>query len=83
MTGSTIKLREKKREYPPRPVRLTLPGDLDSELDAYRRLYADAHGREIALSDLIIEILTQFLESDRDFQRWKRGVGAARDPDAD
>ena len=68
----TIKLGPQAAELPERKVRLRLPGQLAAELDAYRALYAEAHGHEIDLAALIEAILVQFLASDRFFQRRRR-----------
>jgi hypothetical protein len=73
MTVRTIKLRPQEPDLPERKVRLRLPGRLGAELDAYRDLYARAHGQEIELAALIEGILEQFLASDRGYQRQRRG----------
>jgi hypothetical protein len=77
----TIKLRVREAEAPERKVRLRLPGRLAVELEAYRELYAQAHGQEIELPALIEGILEQFLASDRAFQRQRRGPTSS-EPDA-
>ncbi len=53
------------------PVKLTIsvPPDLHSALIDYAALYAEAHGREEPVIELIPAMLTSFLESDRAFMR--------------
>jgi hypothetical protein len=72
-----IKLREPKVELPPRQLRVTVPGEVFFDLDAYCALYSDIHTRPIALPALVTAILVQFLESDREFQKWKQAREAA------
>jgi len=71
MLKPTIKLREKKRELPRRHVRLNIRGRLAHDIEAYAKLYLEAHGQEIELGSLVETIVEQFLESDREFQRRK------------
>jgi hypothetical protein len=76
-TRTAIKLREKKQKHPRHFCHVNLPGELHVDLESYRRLYAEVHGQEIGLTELIIAIITQFLGTDHEFQRWKR---KAQDP---
>jgi hypothetical protein len=80
-----IKLREPKRELPPRKLRVTIPGELFWDLDAYCALYGEVHAGTLELPALVTAILQQFLESDREFQRWKQAredlVGEPRSGD--
>jgi hypothetical protein len=46
---------------------------LAADLDTYRRAYAEEHGQEIALDQLVPAILKAFLSRDRGFQKWKKG----------
>lgn len=73
----TIKLREQSPELPERKLRLRLPGTLAADLELYARLYAEEHGHEIALPDLVQAIVEHFLESDRAFGRHKRSRATA------
>ncbi|MDE8652486.1 DUF2274 domain-containing protein [Novosphingobium album (ex Liu et al. 2023)] len=53
------------------PVKLaiTITPDLQSALNDYAALYAQAYGREEPVTELIPAMLTSFLESDRNFAR--------------
>lgn len=53
------------------PVKLaiTIPPDLQSALNDYAAIYAEAYGREEPITELIPAMLTSFLESDRNFAR--------------
>jgi len=74
----TIKLREQRQELPERTVRLRLPVALVTDLELYARLYAEEHGHEIALPELVQAMVEQFLVSDRAFGRHRRGRAAPR-----
>jgi hypothetical protein len=69
----SIKLREQRQELPARTVRLRLPGALVTDLELYAQLYAEEHGHEIALPELVQAMVEQFLASDRAFGRYRRG----------
>jgi hypothetical protein len=80
----TIKLREQRPELPERTVRLRLPGALVTDLELYARLYAEEHGHEIALPELVQAMVEQFLASDRAFGRHRRGnVGPRTAPEGE
>jgi hypothetical protein len=51
------------------PVKLaiTITPDLQSALNDYAALYAQAYGREEPVTELIPAMLTSFLDSDRNF----------------
>ena len=53
------------------PVKLaiTITPDLQSALNDYAAIYAQAYGREEPVTELIPAMLTSFLESDRSFTR--------------
>lgn len=53
------------------PVKLaiTITPDLQSALNDYAALYAQAYGREEPVAELIPAMLASFLESDRNFAR--------------
>ena len=72
-----IKRREQRPERPERKLRLRLPGALVADLELYTRLYAEEHGHEIALPELLQAIVEQFLASDRAFGRHKRSRASA------
>lgn len=76
----SIKLREQRPELPERTVRLRLPGALVMDLELYARLYAEEHGHEIALPELVQAMVEQFLASDRAFGRHRRGRAGLHTP---
>lgn len=58
------------------PIKLTiivLP-ELNDALRDYARCYAQAYGSEEPVSELIPAILASFLESDRNFTRFRAGL---------
>ena len=57
------------------PVKLaiTVTPDLHQMLQQYAALYAEAYGREEAVTDLVPAMLAAFLESDRGFARGRMG----------
>jgi hypothetical protein len=65
-------------------VRVTLAGDLNAALERYARYYEHVHGDVVDSKALIPEILSAFLEADREFQSWSRssGSGHHRRPDS-
>ncbi len=67
-----MKLRLKDKELPPAQLRLTLPGNLKASLDEYLLYLRDTSHREAELKDVTLEMLRQFVETDRDFKTWRR-----------
>ena len=53
-------------------VRVTLTGDLNAALERYARYYEHVHGDPVDSKALIPEILSAFLQADREFQSWSR-----------
>jgi hypothetical protein len=53
-------------------VRVTLSGDLNAALESYARYYEHVHGDAVDSKALIPEILSAFLQADREFQSWSR-----------
>jgi hypothetical protein len=53
-------------------VRVTLAGDLNAALESYARYYEHVHGEAVDSNALIPEILSAFLDADREFQSWSR-----------
>ena len=49
-------------------VRVTLAGDLNAALESYARYYEHVHGDPVDSKTLIPEILSAFLQADREFQ---------------
>jgi hypothetical protein len=56
-------------------VRVTLAGDLNTELESYARSYEHVHGEAVESKALIPEILHAFIDADREFQVWQRSGG--------
>ena len=56
-------------------VRVTLAGDLNAALESYARYYEHVHGDPVDSKALIPEILSAFLQADREFQTWSRSSG--------
>ena len=55
-------------------VRVTLTGDLNAALESYARYYEHVHGDAVDSKALIPEILSAFLQADREFQLWSRSA---------
>lgn len=73
-----MKLKLKDKELPPAQLRLTLPGNLKGSLDEYLLFLRDTSHREADMKEVALEMLRQFVETDRDFRRWRKGrAGAA------
>ena len=70
----TIKL-ARIREEKPVKVTVTIPHDLNQDLQAYARIYEQAYGEKQSVSTLIPSMLTGFLTSDAGFKKAKRELG--------
>lgn len=69
-----MKLRLKNRELPPVQLRLAIPAPVKETLEQYVGFVRGASGREVDSREVAIEILAQFMDSDREFKQWqKRG----------
>lgn len=62
------------------PVKLaiTITPDLQSALNDYAAIYAEAYGREEPITELNPAMLTSFLESDRGFGKAREGARKGR-----
>ena len=62
------------------PVKLAImiTPDLQTALNDYAALYAEAYGREEPVAELIPAMLTSFLESDRNFVRAREAAQRGR-----
>ena len=49
-----------------------VPGELHTALTAYTAYYRETTHHTIELWPLVVQILQQFLDTDRDFQAWRR-----------
>ena len=60
-----------------------IPGELHAALTAYTSYYRETSGQPIEVWSLIVLMLQRFIETDRDFQTWRRrsqngpGAGSA------
>ncbi len=55
-------------------VRVLLAGDLNANLERYARYYEHVHGEAVDMRALIPEILSAFLDADREFELWSRSA---------
>ena len=67
-----MKLKLKEKELPPAQLRLTLPGNLKASLDEYLLYLRDTSHRGADLKEVALEMLRQFVETDRDFRMWRK-----------
>ena len=65
-----MRLSKVEKQLPSAQVNVTLPGKLKLELDGYAAYYNHIHGEAIGLRRIIVEIVRNFVESDREFQAW-------------
>lgn len=65
-----MKLSKVEEQLRSAQVNVTLPGKLKAELDGYAAYYQHVHGETIGVRKLIVEILRNFVESDREFRVW-------------
>ncbi len=65
-----MKLNKVEKQVPSAQVNVTLPGKLKLELDSYAAYYQQIHGEAISIRRLMVEIVRNFIESDREFQSW-------------
>jgi hypothetical protein len=49
-----------------------VPGDLHADLTAYPAYYSETVREPIAFWTLVVEMLRAFVDSDREFQAWRR-----------
>jgi hypothetical protein len=67
-----MKLKLRERELPPVQLRLVVPAGLKEMLDQYVAFVNEGSGREVEAREIAVEMLAQFMESDRQFKRWHR-----------
>ncbi len=65
-----MRLNKVDKQLPSAQVNITLPGKLKAELDGYAAYYQHIHGEAIGIRRIIVEIVRNFVDSDRDFQSW-------------
>ena len=68
-----MKLKLKQKELPPVQLRLVVPAALKEKLDQYLGFVHERSGREVESREIAVEMLAQFIESDREFRRRQRG----------
>ena len=54
------------------PLKGRVPGELHAALTAYTSYYRETSGQPIEVWPLIVQMLQRFLETDREFQTWRR-----------
>jgi hypothetical protein len=65
--------------YPAAVLKGRVPGELHTALTAYTTYYRETAGQTIDVWSLVVQMLQRFVETDRDFQTWRRtqnGPGA-------
>jgi hypothetical protein len=67
-----MKLKPLERELSPTEFHLQIPGKLAEVLGDYGRYFEAQHGQTIAQDVLIVQIISAFVASDHDFQKWRR-----------
>jgi hypothetical protein len=67
-----MKLKLREKELPPVQLRLVVPAGLKQMLDEYMSFVHESSGREVEAREIAVEMLAQFMESDRQFKRWQR-----------
>jgi len=60
------------RAYPAVVIKGRVPGELHTALTAYTTYYGETTKQAIELWPLVLQMLQQFVETDRDFQVWRR-----------
>jgi hypothetical protein len=58
--------------YPAAELKGRVPGELHRALTAYAAYYRQTTGQAIEVWPLVVQMLQQFLDTDRDFQTWRR-----------
>ena len=58
--------------YPAAVLKGRVPGELHTALTAYAAYYQEATGQTIEVWPLVLRMLQQFVDTDRDFQAWRR-----------
>ena len=54
------------------PLKGRVPGELHAALTAYTSYYRETTGQPIEIWPLIVQMLQRFVETDREFQTWRR-----------
>ena len=73
MSASTPKIKIPKIiSHKPVKIPLTIPHELNNDLEAYAKIYEQAHGEKQSVGALIPHMLAAFLASDSGFKKAKR-----------
>ena len=67
-----MKLKLREKELPPVQLRLVVPAGLKEMLDEDVGFVREGSGREVGAREIAVEMLAQFMESDRQFRQWQR-----------
>jgi hypothetical protein len=67
-----MKLKLREKELPPVQLRLVVPAGLKEMLDQYVAFVHEGSGREVEAREIAVEMIAQFMESDRQFKQWER-----------
>ena len=59
----------------PLKLSISVTPALADDLAAYAKLYQETYGREETISELVLAMLSAFLETDRAFSRGRRASG--------
>ena len=54
-----------------------IPGELHAALTAYTSYYRETSGQPIEVWPLLVQMLQRFIETDREFQTWRRRTQSA------
>jgi hypothetical protein len=58
--------------YPAAKLKGRVPGEVHAALMAYATYYRETTGQAIDVWPLVVQMLQRFMETDRDFQAWRR-----------
>jgi len=67
-----MKLKLRDKQLPPVQLRLVVPAELKERLDEYVGFVHGISGREVETREVAVEMLEQFIASDREFRRWQK-----------
>lgn len=67
-----MKLKLREKALPPIQLRLVVPAGVKEALDQYVAFVHEGSGREVEARERAVEMIAQFMESDRQFKRWQR-----------
>lgn len=66
-----MKLKKKPILREARHEKILLAGETLDAVESYAVYYEEIHHEKIAHADLIIEMISAFVNSDRDFKKWR------------